>query len=45
LGKLSFSLSAQAKLPKVAEMHSSRAVSFFLWSDVKRITFNANFAN
>jgi hypothetical protein len=29
---------AQAKLPKVAEMQSRRAVSFFVWGDVKRVT-------
>jgi hypothetical protein len=31
--------SAQAKLPNVAEMQSSRAVSCFVGRNVKRITF------
>jgi len=38
-GRLNFVFCARAKLPKVAEMQSSRAVSCFVWSDVKRITF------
>jgi hypothetical protein len=32
-------VSAQAKLPKVAEMQSSKALSCFFGCDVKRITF------
>jgi hypothetical protein len=38
-GKLSFTDSAHAKFPKVAEIHSSRAVSCCFGCDVKRITF------